>query len=299
MASKGDAASAATGPLSLAADRLRESARWLVVAFGAVAAVVFAGIGVSRFGDLDPDTAPGIFFLAVLAALLSVVGALGALFVAMGLAAASTVSVSDLLQARPEKSVKSAKKSLSKAPLLSTWNGSFTDFFAEVDQANKTHQIALKGWAESDEIDPTPNFVNRAAERLESLDNLQSSVLEAASYLRLRERFKAARWSLAGSLLLATASAVAFVWATGDSADEHVPLTATAALWSVPSGDKDRITPLLGEECPYELTAVPVIVLGNQGEGKEIEIVTGATGACAPVRLVVPSGELRRSTAAP
>lgn len=296
MATRGDdaPASASTAPLSLAADRLRESARWLVVAFGAVAAVVFAGIGVSRFGDLDPRTAPGLFAIAAIAALLAIVGALGAMVVAMALAAASTVSVADLLDTDPDKSVTSAKNTIAKAPLLAPWGGDFKDFFDEVNDANLQHQIQLKSWAENDDLDPTPDFVNRAAQRVEALDARQSAVLEAASYLRLRKRFEVARWWLLGWLLLATVSSVAFVVATSKATVEHVPLEPSTAVWSVPADDQDRIGSLLGGSCAHELDAVPVVIIDEQDDGKEVELVTDPSNGCDTVRIVVPVDDVRR-----
>lgn len=296
MATKGDdaPASASTAPLSQAADRLRDSARWLVVAFGAVAAVVFTGIGVSRFGDLDPRLAPGLFAIAALSALLAVVGALGAMVVAMSLAAASTLSVADLLDNDPDTSVTSAKNTLAKAPLLAPWGGDFKDFFDEVNDANRQHQIQLKSWAENDDLDPTPNLVNRAAQRVEALDGLQSAVLEAASYLRLRKRFEVARWWLSGWLLLAAVCSVAFVIATGNATVERVPLEPSTAVWSVPADDQDRIGSLLGNSCAYELDAVPVVIIDERGDGKEVELVTDATNDCDPVRIFVPIDDVRR-----
>jgi hypothetical protein len=87
---------ATRSPLGAAAARLRDSARWLVVTFGAVVAVVFAGVTVSRFGDVDPDTARVQFWVAVAGALVALFGALAALLTSMSLAAASTVSLTDL-----------------------------------------------------------------------------------------------------------------------------------------------------------------------------------------------------------
>jgi hypothetical protein len=280
--------------LSGAADRLREAARWLVVAFGAVAAAAFAGIGINRYGDLDPGTDLGLFTGATVAALLALAGAVVALFVSMSLAAASTVSVADLLADDLESSITSAKATLAATPFLSRWDGDLAGFFAEVEEAHKKYLDELETWATSTSVDAPAQYASRAQQRMITLDGMQAQALETASYLRLRARFQRARWWLAGSLTVATVSAVAYVWLTGPAAAEHVARTPVTAVWTVPAGDRDRIREALGDGCALDVAALPVVVLDEEGDGKEAEVLTEPRAECQPLRLTVGSAQVQR-----
>jgi hypothetical protein len=267
-----------------------------VITFGAIAAVVFAGISISRFGDLDPDTAPLLFALAVLGAGFALTGALAALLVSMSLAAASTMSVSDLVSDNPDRATRAALETLAKDPSLAPWGHDLSDFFEDVQDAHKDYQIRLKSWNNSGEVDASPALANRASDRVTALSDIQAQILETASYLRLQKRFGAARLWLALWLTLAAAGAATFVWVTGPAATESIPREPSTGLWSVPADEQDRIGDQLGgRTCDYDLDAVPVTILDDQGDGKEADIVTVAANGCRPARLVVDRNELNRT----
>ena len=124
----------AGSPLATAADRLRDAARWLVISFGALVAVVFAGIGISNLGKLDPTIAPQQFWLALAGAGLALIGAVTALGIAVSLAAAGTVSVYDLdpLPAHisyshsGDREMARIREELFSDPQLSPWGGDVT-----------------------------------------------------------------------------------------------------------------------------------------------------------------------------
>ncbi|MGB9377729.1 MAG: hypothetical protein WCB04_09485 [Mycobacteriales bacterium] len=308
MSEPSSAAATASRPagsnLATAADRLREAARWLVITFGAVVAVVFAGIGISRFGDIDPATAPLRFWLAVAGAALALVGALWALLTSMSLAAASTVSVAELLgkgtsrwrRLVPDRSLTTARRTLENDPLLTPWAGDLVAFFTAVGSVRSDFEAQLREWRGRRDIKATTVWVNRASTRQEYFVGIQGSVLTQASYLRLQYRFSRARWTLAIALLIATAGAAAFVWATGSAAAQSVPRRVTTGDWSVPAGDRARVGEQVGgAACGYELSAVPVTILGEQGNGQEQEIVTAPSAGCRPVRLVVKTDQLIRT----
>jgi len=282
-------------PLASAADRLRESARWLVITFGAVAAVVFAGITVAGFGSVDIDTAPAQFWTAVAAIVIALAGVATALLDTMSLAAASSVTIEELCAEPADKAMRKVHRALAKDPILAPWGMNVRRFVKEVREAAREYDVNQKHWATSPELHEEKAYADRAAERLTRLGNVQTIVLETASYLRLRHRFGAARWRIVGSLVLAAAGALGFVLATGTAATESVPERAVAATWTVPSDERDIVLDRLGgTACAHDLGKVPVVILGEQGDGKEADIVTAATSACRPVRLVVDTGQLVR-----
>ena len=81
------------------------------------------------------------------------VGALGALFVSMSLAAASNVSTKDLVAPHPDKAVRFALITVGKDPALAPWGGDFKDFVDELQDAHISYQVRLKDWALS--VDPS------------------------------------------------------------------------------------------------------------------------------------------------
>ncbi|MEQ6902980.1 hypothetical protein [Nocardioides sp. YIM 152588] len=276
-------------PLAQAADRLRSAARWLVISFGAVAAVAFAGISLSRFGDLDPGASPVLFGVAVLGAVAALAGVLGAMVVAMGLAAASTVDAGDLTAVDADDATRQAREAVAGDPVLAPWGHDLGDFLEAVEEAHEDHRTKLDAWVDSADVEAVPDYVNRAAERVNALSGTLDVVLGAASYLRLQARFKVARWQIAGWLALASIGAVAFVWTTGPEASESVPREASTGTWQVPSDDVASLRERMGgTDCRADRTAVPVTVLGEEDDGEQVDLVTTDRGGCIPVRVVVP-----------
>lgn len=78
-----------------AAERLRSTARVFVVSLGAVAVTVVAGLSLTGLGTLDPGSRN--FLYAVAGALLATLGVVVMLALAMRLAAASAVTMAELL----------------------------------------------------------------------------------------------------------------------------------------------------------------------------------------------------------
>lgn len=285
-------AAAPATALAGAAERLRQAARWLVVTFGAVAGVVFAGIGISSFGSLDADTEHTQFVAALVGAGAAMVGTLVALLTATALAAASAVGLEDLVMSVPgSSSLGRAQAAVKASPLLAPWNGKPADFVESVRQAASGYRDKLQEWRDDPAQDA--KSVNRAAKYHDYLSGTERAVLQTASYVRLHTRFRRAGWILAPALLVATAGGVLFVWATGAPATEHVPTKATIAEWRVPVDQRAEVAARLGATCAYEPTAVPVVIIGSQGT--EYEVVTDPAEGCAPLRLTVAGADVART----
>ena len=300
------ASKSAGSPLATAADRLRDAARWLVISFGALVAVVFAGIGISNLGKLDPTTAPHQFWLAVTGAGLALIGAVIALGIAVSLAAAGTVSIYDL-DPLPEHfsyshsgdpEIVRVRDELFSDPQLSPWGGDVTKFFDATRSAQATYDERLQQWAAASKPDDYKVPLDQALQWLKYLLRIQTHVITNGSYMKLRNRFGRATWKIALALLVATAGATLFVWATGTAANETVPTAARSGLWNVPQDSRTIVAKQLGgPACPADLDQVPVVVLGEQGDGAQYDVVTMAVPGCQPIRLVVLSTQVSRPQA--
>lgn len=212
----GPSAEESDGPLQSAAERLRQAARWLVVAFGAVAAVVFAGIGFSDLTRVQVSTWQ--FWVALVGAGLAVIGLLASLLRTMALASASAVSVHDLAAERPDEIMSAVLVALGSNPALAKWEGDVAAFFDDVRAANDEYVDNLVAWRDNRSEAASMTDLNHATEYLKALRRIQSAIMAEASYLRLRQSFERARWRLAGALLLSTLGALTFVIAIGAGA---------------------------------------------------------------------------------
>jgi hypothetical protein len=275
--------------LGAAADRLREAARWLVVTFGAVAAVAFAGISASRVDSIDLDTGRAEFWWATGSLAAAVLGIVAALLIAMSLAAASTVTVADLVGSRKRRQVglNAARDSLARDPVLAPWGHKTATLVTALEAARADFHDQLTAWHDNDDIESSAEFVNRASTRIDALEQELDAVLKGASYVRLQKCFRVARWTLAVSLALAAAGATGFVLATGPESGEDIPAKIEAATWQVPKEQFAALQQAWGGACAYQAAAVPVLVLGSDDDGKERDVATAPATDCRSVRLTV------------
>lgn len=140
----------------VAATRLRDTSRWLMVAFGGIAAAVFAGLTISQFGTLAPGEDTLRFSVASVGALAALGGALTSLYIAASLSAASTVSIADLRADSPEgTALHGAKSAISQDPGLSPWQGQLNSFLEALDDAYRQRERQYQAVLTSDSLNPT------------------------------------------------------------------------------------------------------------------------------------------------
>ncbi|HEX4725649.1 MAG TPA: hypothetical protein VH333_24270 [Pseudonocardiaceae bacterium] len=278
--------------LSGAAERLRQSARWFVVAFGAVTAAVFTGVSVSDFGDVRFGTAA--FWVAVGAAVVALVATIAAMLMAVSLAAASTVSVDELRSSRrrgDDRDLTAAVRSLAFDPALKTWQGDLAKFFDEVDEANESHLKQLAAWRDSTSLQATKTWADRWAIYLQTLSNVQTVVMSTASYLRLRARFQRTGWWMGLALAFAAGGTLLFSIVTRQAVATDVATRALPATWDVPADQRADVADLRGVGCAQDMTALSVIVLDDDNGG-ERDILVLPAAHCAAIRRTVSQDEL-------
>jgi hypothetical protein len=302
--SQQDATAQQNDGLAQAADRLRDSAKWLIVSFGAAAAVVVAGISLSDVGRISGDTPGYRLAFAIGGALVAIVGVLAALAWAMSLAAASTVTIDDL-QARPSRwqwSLRFALAKVQEDPALSPWGNELRAFVEALRDARSRQKLALDRYMEEDNDEDSnrdassdrlsseeaQQRLDRATFLVDELEGTMGRLLVTASFLRLQESFRVARVIITLWLLLAAAGVLAFAYAvrTGPAALD-VPASPVAASVSVPPDDRADLAKRLGTGCRYSLDAVPIIVLSLDEETVKAQAVTLPAMSCKPVRLEI------------
>jgi hypothetical protein len=286
-----EAPSSDQAQLSRAADRLRDSAKWLIASFGAAAAVVVAGISLSDLGKLSPSTPGYRLAMAVAGALAAVVGVLGALTRAMSLATGGTVTVTDLKRkpSRRQAALRAARETVAQDPALAWWEHNLASFVDAVDKARDNRDTELDAYVRRGGSFPSHDHLDRATFQVAELEGVLGRLLETASFLRLEHRFRTSARVIAGWLLVAAVGVLLFVYAvqTGPAALD-VPAEPVAATLRTPADDHERLAEELGPGCGYDLAAVPVVVLSVDAEAKTAELVTVPAADCAPVRWEAP-----------
>lgn len=283
---------AASNRVERGADRLRESAKWLVASFGAAAAVVLAGINFSSIGSLSPDAPNFRFPVAVGGSVLALTGVLVALLSAMSLASASTVSLDDLDRkpARWDGASRAARAAVEEEPVLAPWGNNVTKVRQKYEFAHQHWENELRLWLQNRDVHASPAMMNRSTHRLNEFQAVIGQMLETASFVRLQHRFRTFRYIIGASLLVAGLGAVLVVWAANPPMRGSGGLVgAIEGRFDVPEAAKEQYRNDLGEGCRLDLDGIPVIVIDVDEEEATAEVVTSPAPACRVLRRAVDS----------
>ena len=282
-------------PLDKAADRLRDSAKWLVASFGAVAVVIFAGLTVADLGELSGDTPGYRLAIAIAGAAASIVGIVGALARTIRLAGASTTSLEDLRRTDGDAALISAKSAAASDPALMTWQGDFGAFLDDYDTAYDEYVQRVEAYSTAYTRRPDRSLVDKATVRLQLMGGISARILRTVSFLRLQQAFTDARRAIVGWIIVTAVGAVAFGWATSGVPDEPTTLSDRPLTGVLQPGDATikELNRQLPKACQVALgDSVGVIVLAADQEAEELEVVSVPDEACPPVRAQVPAAEV-------
>lgn len=167
--------------LEPAADKLRDSAKWMLAVFGAIGAVIATGIQFSDLGKLDEDSQR----LALLGLGLAFFGIGFAVYGVSQFLVPRTRTLADLSEAPPGDSV---RQFLERAyELLSPF-----ETVSEVHEARKQaladYRVAFLAWQERPDAN-TAAEVNAMRTRAEPVELVAQRVLNWANYQSLMVRY--------------------------------------------------------------------------------------------------------------
>lgn len=297
--------SAGDDVLAGAADRLRDAAKWMVVSFGAAAAVVFAGLTVADLGDLDFSTPNYRFTIALIGGAVAIVGVVAAMATAMRLAGASTTSLHDLARAprRWELALKRTRQEIADDPALQAWDTDGSSdltarmkaFLSDYADAYGEFYAEVEKYAGDTNPAPDTRSLKKAARRLDYLSATSNRLLRTVGFLRLQASFTYARFVIAGWLLFATAGAIGFGWAVSDPADDGPTLATRPVLGQLaPSvatvADINRQLPA---ECEVDGDDEVAVIAVAEADDDMVDAVTvPADEDCPPTAITVPSAHI-------
>lgn len=279
-------------------DRIRESAKWLLATFGAVAGVLFAGLSLSDLGSVQDDE----LGLALAGALAAVVG------VTVAIAAAGAVLVGgrvnlDSLRMPAKKGLRehlpTHRKRLCEE--MATYKqlygqyGTLDDLLNQSDEYWNAQIQALRDWHATKIPTKREAAMKRhedAASGTDGLNPLLRRIRALANYQDMRLRFQVnSRWIILAALLTATGAAF-FAVTVGQKADPKaqaaVPdMPVRAELRPLAAGE-ERLKSVFGDSCALE--GLKLIALASSDTDWEV-VTDPAAAGCDVARTTVAKDE--------
>jgi hypothetical protein len=269
----------AGSPLGRAADRIRESAKWLLASFAAVGALLIAGLQISDLGSLD-----GWRLVGAIAGI--VVGVLGVV-VAIGFASTVvTKSFVTLHGLAAQSADQEPRKSLDGDKVLLAGMDTVETLKTTYESAAEARLMALKAHYDDPADTNKEAAYKRAANWALALDRVATNVLDRASFISVADQYKAARVGILAGAALSALGIALFAW----SANPPDPTPPAAVLEKTPTNaivsirkPNAKFTRLLGRNC--DLSAVQAVALADVGANFQVASVP--TSKCKGVVFVV------------
>lgn len=263
-----------------AADHVRGTAKWLVSSMGALAAALIASVSLSDAGALEGAD----LVLAGLAFAVGICAAVGALLVMADILGPHTTSLSRVAADADLVAKADAEDSgwLSGFPSVNDLVAAFNAAAAERVEA-RTSEIAAFASKDAAAMEEATHRREQAEARLEAVNPAVDRLLAIAGAESLGVRWKRARWSFAG--LVVVSAAAAFVFAALASSNEESgdavrpePVHATIRL---SAKGQESFGHLLGDRCPID-RELRAIATASEGESVTVRV---SDRRCVPAEI--------------
>jgi hypothetical protein len=274
---------ASTDPLGKAADRIRETAKWLITIFTGVGGVLVAGSQLSDIGDLSV----GRFVLALIAVLVGLCGIAYAINQAAKVMTASRVSLGELATST-QAGMRALRDRVNSDPSLLAGYDNVGQLSSEYAQALDKQKELYDLYYADVESDAKRLATDIADARVGAVDQAVQRMLSVASFERLSTAFDVARRHMFWGALVGAAGIVGFAavahWEGGGS-EENLKIETPAEV-TIKLTDQGRklLAGRNGAKCTAStLTAIVVAIDGEKGD-----VVTLPSGGCRVARFKVP-----------
>jgi hypothetical protein len=261
-------AAGGTDPLDAATASIKDSAKWLLATFGAVAAVVFAGAALSDISAVEDMQARNF-----------ALGSVGIAFLGIGLAiiCASSVLVSGYTTLEDVKPTESGD-------LLIQGFGSLDQFKAQFREALGRQRERVKAYleAEPDKREQAAGEVTLSNTEMTELNTRVGPILARAKFLRVKSTFDLARIGMIVGAALTLLGAFGFIYYTASAPEGPVVgTTPTAVTIDFTTSGAAEAARILGDSCKLE---------GLQGtaisyEGETVMVAIAHSSACSSAIL--------------
>lgn len=281
--------SSLTEELNASSDRLRETAKWLVATFGAIAGALIVGLQLSDIGKLEgADRAAATF--AAFAALVAVI---------------LIVAVATVVLARPRvplcelssnggKKYKRLREALDRNRSLRSGHESISKFVDEVETqwTKQATSWAVKNdaGASAEQVASAEREYQETKKVLPELNMLVERLMAYARAEDLRLVFEQARNAIIALAVVVAAGGVVFAFVNDAPDEEETPAVSqrpVAARLDLGDAGKEKVGTAFGAGC--NLDRVPVVVLSTSDTGSKI--VSIAAEGCDTTQITVASDD--------
>lgn len=264
-----------------AADRIRETAKWLTVSLAALGGVLIAGSQLSDIGGLQPSSSR--FIVALCGGGIAAVAAVTILAFAIWVATTPAVSLKNLATNPPA----GLADTLSD-PRFLDGRDSVVELDGAYTAALNTRNVAFATLRQQD-TDANRVAAGAADAEVVSLSDTVSSLLAVVTYMRLAYRWRRAGAALLACGLLAAAGIGAFSWAAKPP-DKVKASMATPSILTTPgtitltltARGQEALRNALGPKCAVTST-LRALSLGATGAGPDVLI---QQKGCNTVRFI-------------
>lgn len=259
------------GGLPAAADRIRETAKWLTVALGGLGTVLVAGSQLSSIGSLDPGSER--LYVAIAAA---VGAALGAALILMATARTATTPAISLKQLAAETPPGTMDVVTDRTLLMG--EADVAGFYEKFQGLLQERTTALNAHYTNPQQSDLKVVADAAQNQALLYAHAGLELVGIASYASLAHRWKwSVRLIIVGSII-AAASIGCFAWAANPPEDAKES-SAAANVLAAPSEKSMTLTKLgvstlskdRGNACPVD-NAINVLILGSTPAGPDVLI---------------------------
>jgi hypothetical protein len=278
--------------LASAAERIRDTAKWLVASFAAVGGLLIAGLQLKDLGALEGADVT----VAAIGAGLGIAGVLIVLLSSAAVLSAGRVPMADLVGTEPARADITAR--LQRSPNLyqpynsiSEFNQKLSDEWKAQTEALIAHQEAEEGSAEQRAAEAR---YLKADAYLTKFNPINRRLLSSAEYENVRSRWDDARkWVFTG-VVLAAVGAGMFGFSSpqteAQEAAQTVPSAPSPGFLHLNEAGREDFADILGDEC--EARNLPVIALSESASGT-YELVTDPEegDGCETARIEVSDSE--------
>lgn len=276
------------GAFTDAANRIRDSAKWLLGAFAAVGALLAAGLQLADLGALSGTRSDSRLSWSVAGVSLALLG------VGIAIGAASAVVTRSFVTLEWLQSKDRRHKDLSADSVLLADQADVPTLYRNFSDALQKQKQAV------DAYDVVPSDQNKQtlvakANVVKYYDNIANRVVERASYLRLARTFLVARFGMLFGAAVAAAGITLFAWAANPPSDSLTPVvvkTPSEVRVTFSDEGKAQFAPLLGAGCDLSVPR-PALAVRDIGENYELAMVPDSKCKAVLITVTPAQGQVR------
>jgi hypothetical protein len=268
------------GAFSDAADRIRDSAKWLLGAFAAVGALLAAGLQLADLGKLASDRSDHRLQWAILGVVAAVLG------ISIAIGASASVITRSFVTLKWLTEKKRRRTGLDGDAVLLANHSDVPELYRKAIDALEAQRLAVQEW-EASPTDAKLSVIAQKADAVRYYDLIIVRVVEQASYRKLSRGYSWARAFMLLGAVVAAGGITLFAWAAHPPPDQKVATvvkTPTDVMVTFTHQGIKHFAGRFGKKCDLKKQVAAVAV---RDIGADYDIVIVPTKNCSPALVRV------------